>query len=142
MSGAVRLAVAVLAGALCLTGAAQAKYSLCNKTSYVVSAAIAYVDGDRLATRGWWRLNPGQCKVVLTETTNPGRYFVYGEAIEGHLGPLRSWSGDTPLCVEPSDGYFNLRNQDVCKEDPSRRRDFFTVDVTDKANGSWRTDFV
>ncbi len=140
-TGAARVILPILAAALGLIGGAEAKYSLCNKTSYVVSAAIAYVDGDRLATRGWWRLNPGQCKVVLTEPTNPGRYFVYGEAIPGHLGPLRSWSGDTALCVEP-DGYFNLRNQDVCKGDPSRRRDFFTVDVTDEAKGSWRTDFV
>ncbi|MGF1545311.1 MAG: DUF1036 domain-containing protein [Parvularculaceae bacterium] len=122
-------------------GAAHAKYSLCNKTSYVLSAAIAYVDGDRLATRGWWRLRPGECKVVLTEPTDPGRYFVYAEGIPGHLGPTRAWSGDTPLCVENA-GFFNLRNQDVCKEDPSRQRSFFAVDVTAAAKGSWQTDFA
>ena len=57
---------------LSATGA-SAKYSLCNKSSYALSAAIGYVDGDRLATRGWWRLRPGQCKVALTEQTSPGR---------------------------------------------------------------------
>ena len=123
------------------SGGAYAKYSLCNKTSYVLSAAIAYVDGDRLATRGWWRLRPGQCKVVLTEPTDPGRYFVYAEAIPGHKGPLRAWSGDTPLCVENT-GFFNLRNQEICKNDPSKQRNFFTVDVTAEAKGSWQTDFA
>ena len=122
------------------TGAA-AKYSLCNKSSYTLSAAIGYVDSDRLATRGWWRLRPGQCKVVLTEQTNPGRYFVYAQAIPGHKGPLRSWSGDTSLCVETS-GFFNLRNQDVCRDDPLRQRKFFGVEVTQAAGGNWQTDFT
>lgn len=131
------LAATVLLGA---TGA-QAKYSLCNKTSYTLSAAIGYVDGDRLATRGWWRLRPGQCKVVLTEPTDPGRYFVFAEGIAGHKGPLRSWSGDTPLCVENA-GFFNLRNQDVCRDDSTRQRNFFDVEVTAAAGGNWQTDFA
>ena len=120
---------------------AQAKYSLCNKTSYALSAAVGYVDGDRLATRGWWRLRPGQCKVVLTEQTNPGRYFVYAEAISGHKGELRTWSGETSLCVE-NFGFFSLKNQDVCRDDPSRQRKFFDVDVTAEAGGNWQTDFA
>jgi len=122
-------------------GNAHAKYSLCNKTSYALSATIGYVDGDRLATRGWWRLRPGQCKVVLTEQTIPGRYFVYAEGIPGHIGPLRAWSGETPLCVENS-GFFNLRNQDVCRDDPGRQRSFFDVEVTPAAKGDWQTDFA
>jgi len=122
-------------------GGAQAKYSFCNKSSYALSAAIGYVDGDRLATRGWWRLRPGQCKVVLTEQAKAGRYFVYAEAIPGHKGPLRTWSGDTALCVENA-GFFNLRNQDVCRDDPMRQRKFFSVEVTEAAAGNWQTDFT
>jgi uncharacterized membrane protein len=120
---------------------AEAKYSLCNKTSYTLSAAIGYVDGDRLATRGWWRLRPGQCKVVLTEPTNPGRYFVYAEGIPGHRGPTRAWSGETQLCVEAT-GFFNLRNQEICRDDPTRQRAFFDVEVTPAAAGNWQTDFA
>lgn len=120
---------------------ANAKYSLCNKTSFALSAAVGYIDGDRLATRGWWRLRPGQCKVVLTEQTNPGKYFVYAEAIPGHQGELHTWSGDTALCVE-NFGFFNLRNQEVCRGDPLRQRKFFDVDVTENAGGNWQTDFA
>lgn len=130
--------------AVSLAGAAnkaEAKYSLCNKSSYALSASIGYVDGDRLATRGWWRLRPGQCKVVLTERTNPGRYFVYAEAIAGHRGPLRTWSGETPLCVE-NFGFFNLRNQEVCRGNPLSQRKFFEVDVTEASGGNWQTDFA
>ena len=122
-------------------GDAEAKYSLCNKTSYTLSAALGFVDGDRLATMGWWRLRPGQCKVVLTETTHPGSYFVYAEGIPGHKGAARTWSGDTPLCVENS-GFFNLRNQEVCRNFPATQRNFFPVEVTSAANGDWQTDFA
>lgn len=122
-------------------GVAHAEYSLCNKTSYALNASIGYVDGDRLTTRGWWRLRSGQCKIVLTENTNPGLYFVYAESIPGHRGPMRSWSGDTPLCVE-NGGFFSLRNQEVCRDDPARQRSFFNVNVTQAANGKWQTDFA
>jgi uncharacterized membrane protein len=133
--------VCVVGASLFLTAPAAAKYSLCNKTSYALSASIGYVDGDRLATRGWWRLRPGQCKVVLTEPTNSGRYFVYAEAVAGHKGPLRAWSGETPLCVE-NNGFFNLRNQEVCRDDPAKQRNFFDVEVTPAAGGNWQTDFA
>jgi len=138
-----RLLISLLAGVFVAgaSGEAEAKYSLCNKTSYTVSAAIGYVDGDRLATRGWWRLRAGQCKVVLTEPTNPGRYFVFAEAIAGHRGPRRTWSGETPLCVE-NEGFFNLRNQEICRDDPSKQRAFFDVEVTPSAGGNWQTDFA
>jgi uncharacterized membrane protein len=133
--------LSVAGASLAMVSSANAKYSLCNKTSYALSAAIGYVDGDRLATRGWWRLRPGQCKVVLTEPTAAGRYFVYAEGIPGHRGPLRAWSGETPLCVENS-GFFNLRNQEICRDDPTRQREFFDVEVTTAANGNWQTDFA
>ncbi len=136
-----RLIIVSLLLFVCGAGAADAKYSFCNKSSYALSAAIGYVDGDRLATRGWWRLRPGQCKVVLTEQAKPGRYFVFAEAIPGHKGPLRTWSGDTALCVE-NNGFFNLRNQDVCRDDPLRQRKFFNVEVTEAAGGAWQTDFT
>lgn len=141
MRNTVLFLFSAIGASLALASPAAAKYSLCNKTSYALSAAIGYVDGERLATRGWWRLRPGQCKVVLTEATDPGRYFVYAESLPGHKGPLRAWSGDTPLCVE-NEGFFNLRNQEVCREDPTHQRSFFDVEVTAAAKGSWQTDFA
>ncbi|MDZ7629112.1 MAG: DUF1036 domain-containing protein [Parvularculaceae bacterium] len=133
--------LSAIGASLAMSAPADAKYSLCNKTSYALSAAIGYVDGDRLATRGWWRLRPGQCKVVLTEPTDPGRYFVYAEAVPGHKGPLRAWSGETPLCVE-NEGFFNLRNQEVCRDNAIAQRGFFDVEVTPAAGGNWQTDFA
>lgn len=120
---------------------ARAEYSFCNKTSYALSAAIGYAEEGRMITRGWWRLRAGQCKVVMTNAIEAGRYFVYAEAIPGHRGPLRTWSGDTSLCVE-NESLFTLRDQDVCVSDPRRQRNFFPVDVTEGNDGSWRTEFA
>lgn len=133
--------ITVLVASLAYAESANAKYSLCNKTSYAVRASIGYVDGDRLATRGWWPMHPGQCKIVLTDEVVPGRYFVYAEAIDGHKGPKRTWSGDTALCVENS-GFFNLRNQDICRAEPQNQRAFMDVEITSAAGGVWTTDFV
>lgn len=122
-------------------GAANAQFLLCNKTSYTLSAAIGYVEVERLGTRGWWRLRPGQCKIVLTEKINPGRYFVFAEGIPGHKGDQPTWSGDYPLCVENS-GFFNIRNQEICDGDPTISREFLAVEVTPSAGGTWQSDFA
>ena len=119
---------------------AAAQYTFCNKTSYALSAAVGYVEAEDLITRGWWRLRPGECKRVLSDAVTPGRYFVYAEAIPGHRGELRTWSGQTPLCVQ-NDSLFTLRDQNVCTDDPRRQRPFFAVNVPEGGDGSWTTEF-
>ena len=131
------LAGILLAGA----GTARAEYSFCNKSSYALSAALGYVDDGRLVTRGWWRLRAGECKRVLTDKVRPGNYFVYAEAIPGHAGELKTWSGGTPLCVQ-NDSLFTLRNQDVCTDDPRRQREFLTVEIGPDEEGAYTTEFV
>jgi uncharacterized membrane protein len=120
---------------------ARAEYSLCNKTSYALSAALGFVEEDNLLTRGWWRLRPGECKKVISEEIQAGRYYVYAEAIPGHRGELKTWSGGTPLCVQ-NDSLFTLRDQSVCAEDPSRQRDFNGVDIAAEDGGNFTTDFT
>jgi uncharacterized membrane protein len=131
------LLVTVLAGG----SSARAEYSLCNKTSYALSAALGFVEEDNLLTRGWWRLRPGECKKVITEEIQAGRFYVYAEAIPGHRGELKTWSGGTPLCVQ-NDSLFTLRDQSVCSEDPQRQRDFNAVDVATEDGGNFTTDFT
>ncbi|MEM9990012.1 MAG: DUF1036 domain-containing protein, partial [Pseudomonadota bacterium] len=121
-------------------GKAAAQYSFCNKTSYALSASVGYTAHEDLVTRGWWRLRPGECKRVLSEAVTPGRYYVYAEAIPGHRGELRTWSGQTPLCVQ-NDSLFTLRDQNICTDDPRRRREFMPVDVPEGTKGTWTTEF-
>lgn len=131
--------------AIVLTGlaatSARAEYSLCNKTSYALNAAIAYAKGDVIETRGWWPLRPGQCRIVLTDQIRAGDYYIYGEAIEGHRGNQRVWTGETPLCVR-EEGFFTLENRGPCDGVGQKRLPFKVAKVTDGAGGQWRTDFT
>ncbi len=140
MAKILTILLSIATGFAAMLANAAAEYSLCNKTSYVLSAAIGYEDGQRLSTRGWWRLRPGQCQVVLNEQVREGRYFVYAEAIPAHRGEQATWSGEQPLCVEET-GFFTLRNQAACQADPRRQRNFSVVDVSEAESGDWRTDF-
>ena len=122
-------------------GAARAEYSLCNKTSYAMNAAIGYAKGDVIETRGWWALRPGQCRIVMTEKISAGDYCIFGEAIEGHRGERRVWTGKTPLCVR-EEGFFTLENNGPCDGVGQKRLPFAAVDVTESSAGQWRTDFT
>ena len=53
-------------------GPARADLQLCSRMSYVVEAAIAIEDKGAAATRGWFRIDPGQCRTVL-QGALPGR---------------------------------------------------------------------
>ncbi len=141
LNGLAILAVFITAACFAAPGSARAEYSFCNKSSYALSAALGFVDGESLLTRGWWRLRPGECKKVISEEILPGRYYVYAEAIPGHRGELKTWSGETPLCVQ-NDSLFTLRDQRVCAEDPARQRNFRVADVTEEDGGNYTTDFV
>ena len=44
---------------------AYAGLKLCNRMSYVVEAAIGIDDKSATATRGWFRIDPAACRVVL-----------------------------------------------------------------------------
>jgi len=133
-------ALAAAAVAAFFAGGARAEYSFCNKTSYALKAAIGYGDDADTVTRGWWRLRPGQCQVILADRVEPGGYFIYGEAIEGHRGDQRSWSGDVPLCTA-DERFFTEKDHDAC-DDAADRRYFQSVEVTSDADGDWRTEFT
>ena len=55
-------------GPVALAQPAHADLQICSRMSYVVEAAIAIEDKGAAATRGWFRINPGQCRTVI-----PGR---------------------------------------------------------------------
>ena len=47
---------------------ARAELTLCNRTSYRLDAAIGLEKRANVATRGWFRIDPGQCRQVLDGT--------------------------------------------------------------------------
>lgn len=74
----------------------------CNQTDTLVSVAIAFFDlenreactetGAGMRTRGWWNLQPGECKIPLVNNVlgfSPLPILFYAESIDQR----RIWSG-------------------------------------------------
>jgi uncharacterized membrane protein len=93
------LTAAALAGA---TGGAHAALAVCNRTSYVLDAAIGLEDGGVAAAQGWFRVDPGDCTTVMAGDPPAGRLLLHARAL-----PFYAAGGLTPdhgerLCVEDS----------------------------------------
>ena len=43
----------------------RADVQICSRMSYVVETAVAIEDKGTAATRGWYRIDPGQCRTVI-----------------------------------------------------------------------------
>ena len=86
---------ALLAGA----APAHADLKLCNRMSYVVEAAIGIDDKAATATRGWFRIDPAACRVVVQGTLTADRILLNARAL-GVYGssPIPQNGGDT-LCI-------------------------------------------
>ena len=88
-------AIALFAGSM----PAQADLKLCNRMSYVVEAAIGIDDKATTATRGWFRIDPAACRVVLQGTLAADRILLNARAIGVYgASPIPQNGGDT-LCV-------------------------------------------
>ena len=66
-SGMIRGFIAMIAApaALLVTTQAQAELNLCNRTSFRIEAAVGIEKRANVMTRGWYRLDPGQCRQVM-----------------------------------------------------------------------------
>jgi uncharacterized membrane protein len=88
-------AIALLAG----IGPARADLKLCNRMSYVIEAAIGIDEKSTTATRGWFRIDPAACRVVLQGTLTADRVLLNARALAVYgASPLPQNGGDT-LCV-------------------------------------------
>jgi uncharacterized membrane protein len=80
---------------------AHADLKLCNRMSYVVEVAIGIDDKAATATRGWFRIDPAACRVLVQGTLTADRILLNARAL-GVYGssPIPQSGGDT-LCIAP-----------------------------------------
>jgi uncharacterized membrane protein len=90
--------------AITLLGSAapvHADLKLCNRMSYVVEAAIGIDDKAATATRGWFRIDPAACRVVVQGTLAADRILLNARALSVYgSSPIPQNGGDT-LCIAP-----------------------------------------
>lgn len=120
--------------ALCLivlATPAQAELSLCNRTSYVVETAIGLERTANVATRGWFRLDPGQCRKVLDEPLNAELAYVHARTPEVYGSAPLPRSGHGEFCIGARD--FTFANARNCSQ--SQMASFTAVKPSDTPNG-------
>jgi len=80
------------------TATAHADLKLCNRMSYVVDVAIGIDDKSATATRGWFRIDPAQCKVVAQGTIAADRLLLHARVLPLY-GAAPAQSGSDNLCI-------------------------------------------
>lgn len=94
------LAFAIVVAALlaaCLP--ARADFRICNRMSYVVEAAIGLQQAGALVTRGWYRIDPGQCGVTLEGNVEADRFFIHARALPAYGNSPSPQADYADLCV-------------------------------------------
>ena len=142
-----RNGLAALAAAVCFPGIAAAAqetgnqegWTLCNKTSYIIEAAIGVPEETDVTVEGWMKLRPGACMLAVEGPLEPKYHFLYARTSLAHRGGLREWGGKTELCVDPT-GSFTLENPPECSPMGLEARGFRAVKVARKDR--WTTDFT
>lgn len=120
-------------------GASANGWQLCNKTSYIIEAAIGRPVGGSVTVEGWIKLHPGSCDMAVTGALDPKYHFLYGRSSSAHRGGLREWGGEKDLCVDPT-GSFSLESPPNCTSMGLESRGFRTVQITSRSR--WTTSFT
>ena len=114
-----------------LPGTAHADLQVCNYTSYVVEAAIGIEDRGTAATRGWFRIDAGQCRGVIQGRVEAEKLYVHARALPVYGASPMARSSHTELCV--TDGNFVIAGARACPEQGQRLVPFTAVQPSDDA---------
>jgi uncharacterized membrane protein len=98
---------------------ARADLQFCNKTSYVLDLALGLEEKDAAATRGWFRVDPGQCRTVLQGALQAEKAYVHARALPAYGAPPLPQVGHADFCV--ADGNFVIAAAQSCHARSSQR---------------------
>ena len=116
-------------GALLVTLAAatgaKADLRFCNRTSYVLDLALGLEEKGGAATRGWFRVVPGQCRMVLQGTIEADQIYVHARALAVYGAPPVAQTGHAELCV--AEGNFVIAGAQSCSTRKAQRQVAFTA---------------
>src|SRR5947209_11082716 len=102
-----------------LTASARADLQFCNKTSYVLDLALALEEKSAAASRGWFRVDPGQCKPVLQGAIAADKIFVHARALAAYGPSPLPQAGHADFCV--ADGNFVIAAAKTCQSPAGQR---------------------
>src|SRR5215468_4874173 len=115
----------VMAAAFAAPSPARADLKLCNKLSYIVETALGVEDKGAAATRGWFRIDPGQCRTVLQGTVAAEHLYVHARALAVYGPSPVPQNGQADLCV--SAGNFVIAGAKSCNRSGQRPARFAEI---------------
>lgn len=103
----IRNAPFIAATALFLTLAsaspAQAELTLCNRTSYRMDVALGLEKQTNIETRGWFRVDPGQCRQVIDGALEADMVYVHARTPEIYGSAPLPQNGNASFCIRDAD---------------------------------------
>jgi uncharacterized membrane protein len=107
------LSLVCIAAGLTIAAASPARADLrvCNRTSYVIDAAVAIEDKGAATTRGWFRVDPGACAVAIEGAVTGEEFFIHARVPEVYGEPPAA-QGQATYCVGA--GNFTLTRPRNC----------------------------
>ena len=108
-------------------------FTWCNDTKYTVMASVGVVEMGAIVTRGWYRIDAGQC-LRPDLRGDPHRLYSYAEAVDSNGRIIKNgdaplnWGGNVPLCTR--DGKFDLSNHKDCSARGLNSANFAVIDVS------------
>lgn len=97
--------ITILLPLLAAATSARADLKLCNRMSYVVQAAIGIDDKTATATRGWFRIDPAACRVVMQGEITASRILLHARALSVYGASPIAENGNDQLCVADDDNF-------------------------------------
>jgi len=127
-----------LAAFLISTAGARADLEICNRTSFVIEAAIGVETKGAAATRGWFRVDPGNCRSVLRGEISADHLYLHARALSlyGSLSPLSATHIE--LCTGGTD--FLIAGAKKCTKPEERMLPF--AEVRPRRTGNHASIFV
>jgi uncharacterized membrane protein len=119
---------------LAATNAACADLEICNRTSFVIEAAIGVETKGAAATRGWFRVDPGMCRSVLRGDVAADHLYLHARALPlyGVLRPLSA--SHVNLCTGSGD--FLIAGAKKCSKAEERLLPFAEVRPSRSGNSA------
>jgi uncharacterized membrane protein len=126
---------AVAAAVLFVIGVAPswADLQICNRTSYVLNLALGLETQGAAATRGWFRIDPGQCRTVLQGALEAEQVYVHARAFPVYGSSPLPQGAQAELCV--ADGNFVIAGARKCPSAGQYLARFSAVKPSESGDG-------
>jgi len=114
MLGMIRGFIAMIAAPIVVLATTQvhAELTLCNRTSFRMEAAIGVEKRANVVTRGWYRLDPGQCRQVMDGPLDADMVYLHARTPSVYGAAPLPQNGDADFCIRNGD--FEIPNARGC----------------------------